>query len=196
MDSFLDDSINVAGFKTTTNKQYAKTSMKIRESAGRTTPSHGLLNLPNIKRKNSPFKGLLDFSMTTKKLKENDDARKIKNKSMIVNYKSIDPVDDADQFLPSKQDKDKSVYDYTKGDGVKMNPRVMETWINETLLDAQDLGIPGTILNPNLKNPISRYQVDNEFLISSGISEASCARIHRALYVYSLGFYNLMKKEV
>lgn len=46
----------------------------------------------------------------------------------------------------------------------KMSPKVLETWINETLSDAEHLDIPGVILKPESKNPISRYGVDRHFL--------------------------------
>jgi len=35
----------------------------------------------------------------------------------------------------------------------------METWINETLQDAEHLDIPGTILKADCKNPIKRYGI-------------------------------------
>ena len=41
--------------------------------------------------------------------------------------------------------------------GVNMSPKVLETWINETLLDAEHLDIPGVILKPEQKLPIQRY---------------------------------------
>ena len=37
------------------------------------------------------------------------------------------------------------------------NPKVIESWINETLQDAEHLDIPGTIAKPEHMNPISRY---------------------------------------
>ena len=43
---------------------------------------------------------------------------------------------------------------------VQMSPKVLETWINETLGDAEHLDIPGVILKPEHKNPISRYGID------------------------------------
>lgn len=43
---------------------------------------------------------------------------------------------------------------------LRLNPKVIETWINETLKDAEHLEIPGVILKPEHKNPISRYQLD------------------------------------
>lgn len=41
-----------------------------------------------------------------------------------------------------------------------MNPKVLETWINETLQDAEHLDIPGVIVKPEHKNPIARYEID------------------------------------
>ena len=41
-----------------------------------------------------------------------------------------------------------------------MSAKVLETWINETLQDAEHLDIPGVVLKPEHKNPISRYGID------------------------------------
>ena len=43
---------------------------------------------------------------------------------------------------------------------VQMSPKVLETWINETLHDAEHLDIPGVILKPEHMTPISRYGID------------------------------------
>jgi len=80
------------------------------------------------------------------------------------------------------------------GRNVAMNPKVLETWINETLQDAEHLDIPGVILKPEHKNPISRYGVDRFELCKSGIPNEMVDRIYRALFVYSVGFYELIKK--
>ena len=42
-----------------------------------------------------------------------------------------------------------------------MNPKVLETWIDETLKDAEHLDIPGVILKPEHKSPIQRYGIDS-----------------------------------
>ena len=47
-----------------------------------------------------------------------------------------------------------------KDNSLRLNPKVIETWINETLLDAEHLDIPGVVLKPEHKNPISRYSID------------------------------------
>ena len=41
-----------------------------------------------------------------------------------------------------------------------MNPKVLETWINETLKDAEHLEIPGVILKPEHKEPLARHGID------------------------------------
>ena len=43
---------------------------------------------------------------------------------------------------------------------IRLNPKVIETWINETLNDAAHLDIPGVVLKPEHKNPVSRYSID------------------------------------
>ena len=80
--------------------------------------------------------------------------------------------------------------------GLKMNPKIIETWINETLGDAEHLDIPGVLLKPAHKNPISRYGVDKLSLTNAGIPTEVVDRIYRALFVYSVGFYELMKKAL
>lgn len=75
-----------------------------------------------------------------------------------------------------------------------MSPKVLETWINETLSDAEHLDIPGIILKPESKNPITRYHIDRQELTIAGLPNELIDRIYRALFVYSVGFYELIKK--
>lgn len=75
-----------------------------------------------------------------------------------------------------------------------MSPKVLETWINETLQDAEHLDIPGVILKPESQNPISRYGIERMVLIEAGLTNEIVDRIYRALFVYSVGFYELIKK--
>ena len=76
---------------------------------------------------------------------------------------------------------------------VQMSPKVIETWINETLQDAEHLDIPGVILKPEHQNPISRYGIDRLVLANAGIPTNDIDRIYRSLFVYSVGFYELIK---
>lgn len=75
-----------------------------------------------------------------------------------------------------------------------MSPKVLETWINETLTDAEHLDIPGVILKPEHKNPISRYGIDRISFSAEGIPTETVDRVYRALFVYSVGFYELVKR--
>lgn len=75
-----------------------------------------------------------------------------------------------------------------------MSPKVLETWINETLNDAEHLDIPGVILKPEHKNPISRYGIDRISFSAQGIPTETVDRVYRALFVYSVGFYELIKR--
>ena len=75
-----------------------------------------------------------------------------------------------------------------------ISAKVMETWINETLADAEHLDIPGVILKPEHKNPISRYAIDRMTLTNAGVPNEVVDRIYRCLFVYSVGFYELIKK--
>lgn len=81
-----------------------------------------------------------------------------------------------------------------KRDIIKMNPKVIETWINDTLSDAEHLDIPGVMLKPEHKNPISRYGIDKLSLTNAGVPSELVDRIFRALFVYSVGFYELINK--
>ena len=49
-------------------------------------------------------------------------------------------------------------------------------------------------MKPEHKNPISRYGIDRLTLTNSGIPNEMVDRIFRALFVYSVGFYELIKK--
>ena len=78
--------------------------------------------------------------------------------------------------------------------GKQMSSQVLETWINETLTDADHLDIPGVILKPEHKLPIERYGISKRELTTAGIPPDMVERIYRALFVYSVGFYELIKK--
>jgi hypothetical protein len=75
-----------------------------------------------------------------------------------------------------------------------MGAKVLETWINDTLTDAEHLDIPGLILKPEHKNPISRYGIDRISFQLLGIPNDLADRVYRALFVYSVGFYELIRK--
>ena len=80
--------------------------------------------------------------------------------------------------------------------GAKLNAKALETWLNETLADAEHLNIPGVILKPEHKNPVSRYGIDRLTLTNAGIPNATVDRVFRCLFVYSVGFYEMIKKLI
>jgi len=82
----------------------------------------------------------------------------------------------------------------SKDSQVQMSSKVLENWIDETLQDAEHLDIPGVILTPENKLPITRYGIDRQTLTKANVDSADVDRIYRALFVYSVGFYELIKK--
>lgn len=53
-----------------------------------------------------------------------------------------------------------------KNSHAMLSSSVMEAWINETLKEAEHLEIPGIIVKPVHKAPMSRYKIDALFLQS------------------------------
>ena len=80
----------------------------------------------------------------------------------------------------------------------KISARVIEAWLNETLTDAGQLDIPGVLLKPESQKPLCRYQIDKNQLAATenGLEFKQSERIHRALFVYSLGFYQMLTNEL
>jgi len=56
------------------------------------------------------------------------------------------------------------------------------------------MDIPGVILKPEMKDPITRYGIDRPTLLKENIPPEMVDRIYRALFVYSVGFYELLKR--
>ena len=75
-----------------------------------------------------------------------------------------------------------------------MSSKVIENWIDETLQNAEHLDIPGVVLTPENKLPINRYGIDRQTLMKENIDNDDIDRIYRALFVYSVGFYELINK--
>ena len=105
-----------------------------------------------------------------------------------------DPVDYG-QVNYEKRIKDLAKNKITKS---QLSSKVIETWINETLLDATHLDIPGVLLKPESKKPLNRYGISREELTHKdyGVSHLTADRIYRALFVYSLGFYEMLSKAL
>lgn len=80
--------------------------------------------------------------------------------------------------------------------GNTLNAHVIETWINDTLTDAENLDIPGVILKPSHKQPLQRYFVDRLQLLDKNVKPEMVDRIYRGLFVYSIGFYEMLNKTL
>ncbi|OMJ72882.1 hypothetical protein SteCoe_28574 [Stentor coeruleus] len=76
----------------------------------------------------------------------------------------------------------------------KLNSRVLETWINNTIADAASLNLPHQVIKEDCKQPLMRYGIDRTTLLKSGLQPADIDRLYRSLFVYSIGFYQLMQK--
>jgi hypothetical protein len=67
----------------------------------------------------------------------------------------------------------------SKDSQVQMSSKVLENWIDETLQDAEHLDIPGVILTPENKLPITRYGIDRQTLTKANVDSADVDRILR-----------------
>lgn len=83
---------------------------------------------------------------------------------------------------------------HMRNTGNVLNARVVESWINETLTDAAHLEIPGIVLKPAMKQPLQRYGIDRVLLSMAGVEVTNIDRIFRGLFVYSIGFYEMLHK--
>ena len=76
----------------------------------------------------------------------------------------------------------------------KMNSRILEAWINNTVADAEHLDIPGCILKPENRLPLVRYGIDRASLENAGLPASEVGKLYRSLFVYSIGFYQMILK--
>ena len=73
---------------------------------------------------------------------------------------------------------------------------MVETWLNDTLKEAEFLDIPGVLLKPQNKLPINRYSLDRLSLSNENLGPKEIDRIYRALFVYTTGFYELIRQNL
>ena len=76
----------------------------------------------------------------------------------------------------------------------KLNPRILETWLNSTVADAEHFEVPVTVLKQENKLPLARYGIDRSSLLSSGLPTNEIDRLYQSLFVHSIGFYQLILK--
>mmetsp|Transcript_21919 Transcript_21919/g.34056 ORF Transcript_21919/g.34056 Transcript_21919/m.34056 type:complete len:107 (+) Transcript_21919:501-821(+) len=51
----------------------------------------------------------------------------------------------------------------------------------------------GILRRPEHKNPLNRYEIDRQNLLDMKVSIQTCDRVYRALFVHSVGFFELLK---
>ena len=79
----------------------------------------------------------------------------------------------------------------------KMDPKIIEKWIEDTLADCEYLDIPGVILDSDKKNSIlSRYGIDQITFIKNNVPREIINRIYRGMFVYSVGFSDMIKSTL
>ena len=76
----------------------------------------------------------------------------------------------------------------------QLNSRILETWINNTIADAAALSVPGQVVKEDSRLPLMRYGIDRTSLLKSGLQAQEVDRLYRSLFVYSIGFYQLIQK--
>jgi hypothetical protein len=78
----------------------------------------------------------------------------------------------------------------------RLNPRILEAWINNTISDAEQIELPDELVSAETRQPLIRFGVDRQSLISAGVPSNEVDRVFRALFVYSIGFYQLINKAM
>lgn len=77
-----------------------------------------------------------------------------------------------------------------------LNTKIIEKWINQTMLDCENLSIPSIVLKPEHKDPINRYGISRNILNNAGVSNKGVDRVYRSLFVHSVGFYDMLKTDL
>ncbi|CDW78838.1 UNKNOWN [Stylonychia lemnae] len=83
----------------------------------------------------------------------------------------------------------------------RVNLKVMEIWLNETMQTAEaqsndQIGLNSDIVRMDQKKPLNRFNVDRITLSKAGVTNEQIDRIYRSLFVYSVGFYEMLKNAI
>jgi len=81
--------------------------------------------------------------------------------------------------------------------GGEVQGHLTETWLNDVLADAQELGVPGPTRVNNMfghAKPILRYGIDRQSLHNFSLPSQMHDRIYRSLFVHSIGFFRFLKE--
>jgi hypothetical protein len=56
--------------------------------------------------------------------------------------------------------------------------------------------MPTVVLKPESRLPVARYGIDRNTFSVAGLSNNSVDRIYRCLFVYSVGFFEMLKQDM
>jgi hypothetical protein len=77
-----------------------------------------------------------------------------------------------------------------------MHPDIMERWLASILEEAEHLKIPGVIKTQGKTPYLVQYGLDRKYLHDNGCKRENINRLYRSMFVYSLGFYQMVKALV
>jgi hypothetical protein len=89
--------------------------------------------------------------------------------------------------------------------GKNFDVNVLETWINETLREAEYFGIPGVLKRDRIgegsgaggrQSKSMEYGIDRLTLNNTGISNESIDKLYRSFYITSVGLFTQMKNLI
>ena len=70
----------------------------------------------------------------------------------------------------------------------------MEQWLNDTLAEVEHFHIPSTGVATAATKAITRYGLDRIELTNAGIPNDEVDKLYRSLFVYSVGFYGMVRE--
>lgn len=77
----------------------------------------------------------------------------------------------------------------------QLDSKKIEEWINLILTESEQMQeLPDTILKPEARFALTRYGLDRMTLTNAGIPNEEVTRLYNSLYVYTHGYYNLIKE--
>lgn len=77
----------------------------------------------------------------------------------------------------------------------RLNPLIIETWLNETLKEAGTT-MDGGLMLAEKRTALGALGLDRGALGVAGVGAATVERLYRGLFVYSVGFYSVVTKAL
>ena len=96
----------------------------------------------------------------------------------------------------STVNKESNQFDKVEINDVQVNPKKIELWIGAALKESLKKGYIAQKLNDPKTSLLKVFGIDRQTLENSELEQDDINRLYRALYVYSLGFYELTKEAL